>query len=323
MNEAEFREKYALERCIFKAWGDFVSERITQCFQSENKKEITQFLKIPCIPRLKDMESIIAKAFYRDKNYSDCYNEITDKVGLRYVVLTMPDIGSIAEIITSGTDWNCSQDRDFEEERSKYPDRFTYQSDHYIVKNNAEIDYNGIVIPQGVPCEIQIRTLLQHAYAELTHDTVYKNQVRERSKVHRLIAKSMALMEVTDDLFVQVCNVLMKESNPMDILYSKLVTLYRAISDNAYDEKTNLFILDAYLEELPGIDFVDLEDFIKERKYIVEKIKNNPQGGFLYKQPVVLFLYYMIGKRRHILKAKWPLTNSYIKPLFSDMGVAF
>ena len=36
--------------------------------------------------------------------------------------------------------------------------------------------YNGHTIEKDTPCEIQIRTLEQHAYAELSHDYVYKKE---------------------------------------------------------------------------------------------------------------------------------------------------
>ncbi|MCV5435110.1 (p)ppGpp synthetase, partial [Escherichia coli] len=76
-------------------------------------------LKIEPSYRLKDISSLIEKAFYRSKNYQNPYKEITDKVGVRFVVLLTDDIPIIKEIIENFNLWEYSEDRDFIKEKEE------------------------------------------------------------------------------------------------------------------------------------------------------------------------------------------------------------
>ncbi|RWP54341.1 MAG: hypothetical protein EOR07_34055 [Mesorhizobium sp.] len=51
-----------------------------------------------------------------------------------------------------------------------------------MVRSKDELTFDGETIAAGTPCEIQVRTILQHAYSQLTHDTIYKLASRPRLK---------------------------------------------------------------------------------------------------------------------------------------------
>jgi ppGpp synthetase/RelA/SpoT-type nucleotidyltranferase len=279
------------------------------------------FLKIPPVPRVKDTNSIIAKAFYRNKNYNDPYRDITDKVGIRYVVLLRPQIKLIEDVITQCVQWSSSKDKDFDADVHANPEYFNYQSVHYVVRNIEAIDIDDINIPSNTPCEIQIRTLLQHAHSELTHDTVYKPKKATTPEVKRMVAQSMALIEVTDDIFEKVNTTI--GSDHMNTFMHHLVSLYRRFAPPDYEEKLNLFILDAYGEIIPSINVQDIEEFISRNTYIQELIKKKSDSALLYRQPVILLLYFLIMKQRIKTKRLWPLTDAELRPLFSDLGISF
>ena len=153
------------------------------------------FLKLPVIPRVKTQDSLLQKAFYRAKNYENPYEDIEDKVGLRFVVLLAEDIRTIEAAINDEPRWVAMLARDFELEREAKPYEFDYQSLHYVVRSKLPLEYEGYSIPADFSCEVQVRTLLQHAYSELTHDTIYKPSVRATPAIKRTAAKSMALIE--------------------------------------------------------------------------------------------------------------------------------
>src|SRR5690606_25885652 len=144
------------------------------------------------------------KAFLRNKGwFQNIYDDITDKVGIRYVVGLTHQIGLITSLINNSDLWLCTQSREFNEWINSDPRIFDYQSAHLILTSHHDICFGGTKIPSGTSCELQIRTLLQHAYAELSHDTLYKSSITSQPEVHRLFAKSMALMETTDDMLLQ------------------------------------------------------------------------------------------------------------------------
>jgi ppGpp synthetase/RelA/SpoT-type nucleotidyltranferase len=326
MNEVEFLSKYRSEIPLFQSWGHIVNAQILDSLKNKlgDIKKVEIFLKIPPKPRIKDFDSIISKAFFRDKNYKNPYEDITDKVGVRYVLLLRDQIGIICEIVEHNDLWVHSKDRDFEDERIQNPLIFDYQSVHYIVRNKFTIKENGIVVPPGTPCEIQIRTLLQHACCELTHDTIYKPKMRSSNPtILRSIAKSRALTESTDDIFMEVNVTLQNENKQINSFLSSLKSLYSCITTADIEEKTNLFILDAFNELLPTINISDIEQLITESPALKDIVSKKAQTSFLYKQPVVLFLYFLIQRQRTTLKRLWPLTESEIKPLFTDLGIAF
>ncbi len=197
----QFREKYEKEKPMYKAWGNYVKEYIlSQVSKLPYSKD--SIIKIPVKVRVKDIESITAKAFFRaNKNYTDPINQITDKVGIRFVVMVEEQIKIIQDIVEKSDLWEKSKDVDYEAAREKTPELFGYQSVHYIVRNKNSFERDNIVVEKNIPCEIQIRTLEQHAYAELSHDYIYKRKIIH-PQIKRNLAKIMALNETTDGLYI-------------------------------------------------------------------------------------------------------------------------
>ena len=73
------------------------------------------FIRLPAKPRLKQDGSLITKAFYRDdKNYKNPFDEITDKVGVRFVVLLENEIEVVCKAIESCGEWDWCKDKDHE-----------------------------------------------------------------------------------------------------------------------------------------------------------------------------------------------------------------
>lgn len=231
--EKEFLIRYEQNKGMYEAWGDYVKETIyNNVGNIIRKKEIspTCFFKISPQARIKDELSLVVKAFRRNKNYRDPWNDITDKVGCRFVVLLLSDIKIVQQAIEdSSTIWNISHDRDFIKEKTNNPEKFAYQSQHYVLRNIHPIKHNEITIEPGTPCEVQIRTLMQHAYSELTHDTIYKSKFNRLNEIIRITSRCSALIESTDELFEQATNTL----NNIDKMYQDVFdSTARFIKDN-------------------------------------------------------------------------------------------
>lgn len=328
MNQEEFIKKYKEESPAYEAWGRYVCDSILMDLKRELPEghSVDTFLKLPVKPRLKELVSIINKAFNRGKKYACPYAGITDKVGVRFVVLLIEDIKTIEKIIKNNEHWAYSEDRDFEKERLEHPMLFDYQSKHYIVTNTTDFSYQGVCIKKDVNCEIQIRTLLQHAYSELTHDTVYKPNISVEPEVHRIIARSMALIETTDDFFSTVTQKLANKSGYLDRANKLVSEIYLKLCDNEadhFDKKTNLWIIDSLKELIMDINIDKIEPFIKENIFLVTKIKERRITNILYYQPVILLVYYLIKEKHIQLKKDWPLTDDILKQMFTDLGKSF
>jgi putative GTP pyrophosphokinase len=97
--EAEFIDRWRKEHPIYAAWGRFVGVTLSDAIRGRvAPTKLEMFLKLPVIPRIKEQDSILQKAFYRGKKYQNPYEEIEDKVGLRFVVLLTED-GSVWDVV--------------------------------------------------------------------------------------------------------------------------------------------------------------------------------------------------------------------------------
>jgi ppGpp synthetase/RelA/SpoT-type nucleotidyltranferase len=322
MIESEFSDKWENEKPIYEEWGNYVVSKITNSL-SEKTYDIKQFLKQPCEVRLKDDASLLDKAFYRKgKGYTDPYEQIEDKVGCRFVVLLVEDIKVITDIVETAPEWEAYQCRNFGEERDASPLLFTYQSVHYIVKPREKLSLNGIKISKNIPCEIQIRTLLQHAYAELTHNAVYKTKTSVKPIVHRTVAKSMALIETTDDFFSAVHREL--NSTPLEQLnfQSSLDSLYLSLTglQPTPAQKSSLTILDEFSDVLKEDLIAQIESLFRRYDDFIELLVKERELYPWFSQSIVMFIMWLIKKEKHMALDNWPIDRRILEIIASDMG---
>lgn len=323
MNELIFVERWKSEKPMYKAWGDFIIQQIESELQEYGIENLDSFFKIPVKSRLKTQDSLLDKAFRRNKSYTDPYLEIEDKVGIRFVVLLTADIEIIENIIKNNSFWTYNLSRDFKEEQEKDPLIFTYQSVHFILRPKTSIIHSGVQIETSTPCEVQIRTILQHAHAELTHDAIYKSKRIAQPAVHRTVAKSMALIETTDEFF---CRVKHKLNNGLLVdlkIVEKLDSLYIQITGlQPIHQKSSLSIWDTF-EDFINTDLIqNIQIFTAKNPYIAEIVKQKYHENSIYRESVVLFIFWMLKRHKNVLLNNWPLPLQNLDPVASDIGIS-
>lgn len=315
IDEAKYREKFLKKENEYKVWGNYVNESIL------SKLESPSLLRIPPKVRLKEFDSFIRKIMLKGHKYTNPLDDITDRVGIRYVVLYRSEIELIKSIIMDSLLWESSKDRDYIDEIDLMPEKFGYESVHFIVRAKAELYIEGMLVPKGLPCEIQIRTLLQHAYCEMSHDLIYKNNVHNNIKRHT--ARSMALIDSSDYFFEEVRNMVINEEDKYAYLFPKLQELYqRLCHQNDFDTAFNNMIIDTYRDFIEKDTFEQINILLQAKSFLVENVKDYYQDLYIYRQPVVFLLYYFLQKDREMVKTKWPLTFDELKPLLIDLGIS-
>ncbi|ELS9504306.1 RelA/SpoT domain-containing protein [Vibrio parahaemolyticus] len=329
MERDDFIELYEAELPMYKAWADFVLTEIDSSILSHagTKSAYLEWVKIPPSQRVKQVDSLVTKAFIRKRNkYKDPYKEITDKAGIRFVVLLTSQLELLCNIVEEATGWTYSKDKEFDEWKGDDPRLFDYQSVHYIVYAAREIEHKGVQIKEGTPCEVQLRTLLQHAYAELAHDTIYKGNIAASPEVHRTFAKSMALMETTDDL---LCNAkILLENATADINAWKNVINTEAkkrLGDIQLidDSKSADHLLNSISDLLQKTSTDEFLAFLEDPKYsyVSEKIKERQASSVEFRHPFVLLMYFLAKRFRASLHRKWPLDLEPLEGVYSDLGL--
>lgn len=321
--EALFLDRWHKEQAAYDAWGQLVSEQVqAQLVPLIAPVQPRYFLRMPATWRLKDDQKLIEKAFYRNKGYVNPYDDVTDKVGTRFVVLLGSEIRQVEGALTSIPGWTFSKDRDYEEEQKKNPLKFDYAAVHFVVRPSADIECEGVRIAAGTPCEVQIKTLLQHAFSELTHDTIYKPQIEATHFMQRNAAKAMALLEATNDYFEKVACDVNDALLAVRKMTADLTSVYRdAVGIDPKPTALEGLLLGAY-EKSAGENYVDrVRDFLAENEFIAHNIRARvAERNPIFTQPSVLLAY--LAVRRSVRKAidNWPLTRSEMEPLLNDLG---
>lgn len=325
MDINEFREFLQTHKQAYEAWGRFVSEEINGTLRNslgDDKAAI--LLKIHSEPRLKTIASALGKV--SRKGYDNPVVQMTDLIGVRFVVLLSVEIRTISDIIEKCDKWDATVSKDYLSEIDVNPKIFDYQSRHYEVRPKARFDYCGEIITPEMCCEVQVRTLLQHAYAELVHDSVYKPSGDVPKSAERQIARSMALMETTDDLFCKTMEILADNSKERNELLEFLSGYYAEKIGRQYIEEdihVNFSVLDVFKDHIDGSLPNKIHIFLGEKKYIPGRIINRVEYNPLFSQPCILFVYWLANQidSGEIL-SKWPLPGniSGLELVLSDLG---
>lgn len=321
--EIELLQQWCTEKEAYSAWGEHVSNEVQRSLTSLiAPKSINCFLKILPKPRLKGDQQLVEKAFYRKKKYLNPYDEITDKVGTRFVVLLNSDIEHVVQAVKEFSDWNIDQARDYEAEQAKNPFEFDYAAMHYVVRPKSELKVGAITIAVNTHCEIQIKTLLQHAYSELTHDTIYKPQIEATSLMRRNAAKAMALLEATNDYFEKVTDDVNRTLSNVREMTGRLSAFYEEVVGKA-PKPTVLegILLDAY-EEINDDMYIDsVRELLKDKPFIAQRINSHiQQGNPIFNQPSIFLVYLSVIKSSRRAKDAWPFTPAEMEPLLNDLG---
>lgn len=324
MTQDEFLQHWNTQKNVYHAWGRLVRAEVENHLSKSNPLlNIGSFLKIPAEPRLKEDDSLLTKAFHRNKGYTDPFNQIEDKVGLRFIVLLTSDIEKIQRVIVASNFWAYSLDKDFEADRENRPTEFVYQSKHYVLRATKDVEYEGVLVPKNTPCEVQIRTLLQHAHSELTHDNIYKRDSTQAvgKDVQRTVAKSMALIEAVDDYFLHAIHALEQATKAERNALLALQKIYeKHIGLPSIPTKTDHIILDAFRDYLTADLGTSIEELLKEKPWIVMKIVERRSRDVIYRQAWIFLIYLSVNKTPYKANEIWPFTDDEIMKIYVDFG---
>lgn len=145
--------------------------------------------------RVKDRDSLENKIIRKNEKYKSL-SDITDVVGVRIITYFDDEVDQIADLIKEefNIDKNNSVDK-----RKIDSDRFGYRSLHYV----ACLKEDRTKLPEYSSCgeqkfEFQIRTILQHSWAEIEHGLGYKGEFEIPSSEKRTFYRVAALLEQAD-----------------------------------------------------------------------------------------------------------------------------
>jgi Uncharacterized protein conserved in bacteria len=149
--------------------------------------------------RAKSVASFATKARrLRDRRPdADPLTEITDQVGVRVITYVQSDILAVAELL--GEQYTILEDRDLGQLTAS-EGRFGYASRHLLVSKDLG---EHAAYDAGRCASVQLRTVLQHAWAEFEHDIRYKGTIppEQVPDLDRRFTLAAGLLELADREF--------------------------------------------------------------------------------------------------------------------------
>ncbi|MGD8174231.1 GTP pyrophosphokinase [Vibrio sp. TRT 21S02] len=220
--------------------------------------------------RVKERSSLVKKIEKKDKYKS--LSELTDVVGIRLISHYSDEVDKIASIIEQ--EFEVDRDNSIDKRASLDPDRFGYLSLHYVVSlsdsRSGLIEYSKF---SGLKFEVQIRSILQHTWAEIEHDIGYKSKIEIPKPVRRKFSQLAGLLELADDQFIQIRNELSNyETDVRDVIVSSpqsvdidTVTVLNYCNTNKFLNK-----LDREIAQILNVELIDLnkENASRHVKYL-------------------------------------------------------
>lgn len=262
--------------------------------------------------RVKKEKSLAGK-LERSGGWYSSLEDLTDILGARIICFFSDDIDKIGKLVEERfvIDWDNSSDK----RALIKADSFGYLSLHYICSIPNGAGYSDNIC--GKKFEIQIRTVLQHAWAAINHDLGYKSEFGVPRDVTREFSRIAGLLEIADDEFIRTRDHMREytESIRQKIIENSADDVHiDSISLNEYVKRNTK--MQAFLHEISKIanaeiSEIDAENYIVQLKFLGKETLGDLQQMMDENQNLALLL------------AKKSLANAELDILSSTVGLRF
>lgn len=219
--------------------------------------------------RVKTEKSLLGK-LYRTGDWYQKLDDLTDLLGARVILYFSDDVDKIGKLVEQEfvIDWENSSDK----RALLDPDSFGYLSLHYICSLPKDAGYPEELC--NIRFEIQIRSILQHAWAQIEHDMGYKSKFGVPRTVIRAFARLSGLLELADEEFIRTRNQInayidetrekIKNDTAGDVAID-MISLHEYMLNS---QKMRAFLHDLAAIEGSEIQDVDPEGYIAQLKWL-------------------------------------------------------
>ncbi len=299
INLTALRTQWLAEQPTYKRLAEFVDDQLDMALRRRG-------LKARITHREKDAASFVKKAIR--KGYDDPIARTTDKAGVRVVVFFIDQLNIVHTVIHDLFDVkNLENKLD-----TLKTNEVGYLSVHYDVqlKRSSEPSIQDLL---EKPCEIQVRTLCQDVYAEMSHVLAYKTELEMPPNILRQVHGMSALLEVADRQFQTVDD--MTRALPGATSYrlrAALEMLYYQFAVADLDPDLTTMVLETLLPIVSPTDVDELnarlEEFVQqeqERIQLVFDSSKNTAGPVFLTQPESLLLFFLLERDPYRLAEAW------------------
>jgi len=194
--------EYALVRSLYEDFAWVVRDILEDAIERKS-------LKISSIEaRAKKFDGFVEKAVTpSDRNpeepkYPDPLKDITDLAGIRAITFFPRHVDLVGDCIREEFDVVELVDHVATRQQEE---RLGYLSVHYLIR----LKENRTRLPEykrfaTLIAEVQVRTVMQHAWAEIEHDVQYKSSVAIPQTIRRRLTAVAGLLEIADREFQSI-----------------------------------------------------------------------------------------------------------------------
>lgn len=313
------RKKWLVERSAYDLFGKKLAEMLRIELRDKGIwAEVTS--------RAKEIDSLIRKLIKKPR-YS--YDTVGDKSGIRVILRYKDEIEPVLKLAEKIFD--CG---DFEQKiETLEHDQVGYLSVHGDVKLQKKSKLAGEYPPEEFRAELQVRTMAQHLWSEMSHDAFYKND-ESLNPLPKLLKRKVYILagvvEVADNEFNRL-NSDMETVPELDLLKS-LERHYFKLTTRRSDSELSLDVIrllsPLYKKSSKQIA-LQLDQFYIENRDVVhavyEQAENEPdRSAYLY-QPEALMIYERLKADEIGLRKVW--TEKYpdreLERIANAFGISF
>lgn len=193
----QFLDQYVRSFAELRSATDLAEEAIRSVF---NDSRFDFYL---ITARTKQPDSLRRKL--RERRYSKPDDQLTDGIGIRIITYYRNDVDRVVELLRAQFEID---EKNSEDKRLSLGLRsFGYRSVHLIARLKAPrtklSEYRGLI---GKWFEIQIRSILEHSWAEIEHEVVYKAGIKYPEETLRRFAAIAGTLEVLEGAFAELAS---------------------------------------------------------------------------------------------------------------------
>jgi putative GTP pyrophosphokinase len=229
---------------------------------------------------------------------------LTDLLGIRIITYFRSEVDQVANVVEREfvIDYKNSVDKG----QVMDPDRFGYLSMHFIATLGD--DRTGLTEYQrfrGIPFEVQVRSILQHAWAEIEHDLGYKAAAAIPRNVRRRFSRLAGVLELADDEFVE----LREHVNANQATASETIEKGALAIEIDQDSLSAFVQASQQVRDLDGIIASDMNGAVQQRV----------DGEFLGRQAALLVElgFHSIEELSNYISTQWELLKSFTEQRLS------
>jgi len=211
--------------------------------------------------RAKSVESFSEKIGREGKAYMHPLEELSDLAGVRIILYYIDDVKKTCDLVD--TEFEVDQTKSIDKGSSLAPDQFGYLSVHKVVK----VSPSRSKLPEWsslseLQAEIQIRTVVQHSWAAISHALQYKHEAEIPQQFRRRLVRLAGLLELADQEFgaLRREQVLLKEKVSESVSEGNLNLLINADTVSGFAKKSQTILRLSTLAKQAGMKGTDEDD---------------------------------------------------------------